>query len=198
MMKKSASWDKSGFVNAEDVDFSDGHAVLKAALQNEVRGRELYAQYARAVSSPVAKRVFVYLANAELNHIEDIKLFIKSLKTLNIDGEDDIDIARMVKSGGNLDSQKLFFGKLVSELNEQVHPTDDDNKSREVAMEIEKAGYEYYREAAESATDESLKKFFEWLTEQEQGHYMLIRNAYEYASNPDSWFAGEEHWLLEG
>ena len=65
-------------------------------------------------------------------------------------------------------------------------------------MKVERAGYEYYRKGAETAKDKQLERFFRWLMEQERAHYMLIRNAFEYMDDPDSWFAGEEHWILEG
>ena len=40
--------------------------------------------------------------------------------------------------------------------------------------------------------------FLTWLMEQEQAHYMFIRNAFEFMNSPESWYAGEEGWLLEG
>ncbi len=65
--------------NPQEVDFSDEWKVLQVALENEVGGRRLYAQYAKTVKNELAKRVFIHLANEELGHIEDIKKFIKSL-----------------------------------------------------------------------------------------------------------------------
>jgi rubrerythrin len=175
-----------------DVDFSDEEKVLWVALENEVRGKELYLLYAKAVKSTVAKRVFIYLAKEELRHIADIKSYIKSMK-LGYHPKVDAII-----ESGSLDRTRTFFGWLVTDLKEQIKPTDDDNKSREIAMMIEKAGYEYYRKGANATKNWRLKKFFKWLMREEQTHYMLIRNAFEYANNPDSWYTGTEHWLLEG
>ena len=180
-----------GFVNADDVDFSDEKAVLEAALTNEIRGRELYMQYAGTVKNELAKKVFVHLANEELVHIEDIRKFLESENYAGIDADS------MTKAD-SLGDTKTFFGKLVSELSGQVSPSDDDNRSRDVAMQIEKDGYEYYKKGAEAAASEKLKKFLTWLMSQEQAHYMFIRNAFEYMNNPESWYAGEEGWLLEG
>ncbi len=178
--------------NPQEVDFSDEWKVLKVALENEISGRKLYAQYAKTVKNELAKRVFIHLANEELNHIDDIKKFLDSLK-----GKGYVDMDKIVEPG-SLDKTGHFFGELISELRGRVKPSDDDKKSRQVAMGIEKAGYEYYKQGAKATKDPQLKKFFQWLTEQEQSHYMLIRNAFEYADNPESWHAGEEHWLLEG
>jgi len=175
-----------------NVNFNDEQKVLAVALENEIRGRELYTQYANTVGSGLAKTVFVHLANEELSHIEDIKEFLKSLP-LGIN----LDVEKMTRTISLRKTQE-FFGKLVDDLLEQIKPTDDDNKSRDVAMAIEKASYEYYRKGAEATRNQKLRKFFKWLMEQEQSHFMLIRNAFEYANNPETWFREQEHWLLEG
>ena len=67
-----------GFVDASGIDFSDEKAVLEAALKNEIKGKELYLQYAKTVKSEMARKVFEHLATEELTHIEDIKAFIRS------------------------------------------------------------------------------------------------------------------------
>jgi rubrerythrin len=184
--------DIKGFVKAEDVDFSDEKAVLKAALENEIKGRELYVQYANTVKSVMAKNVFAHLANEELTHIEDIKAFLKS-ESMGTD----IDVEAMTRADA-AEEAKTLFGRLVGEMKERVTPSDDDNKARDVAMELERNGYEYYKKGAEATKNPELKKFLEWLVEQEQAHFMFIRNAFEYMNDPASWHAGEEGWLLEG
>jgi rubrerythrin len=188
--KKLASEKATDFT--EGVNFSNEEEVLRVALKNEINGRLLYVQYANTVRNPMAKRVFIYLANEELKHIEDIKKFLSSMKK-----KVEADLEGMIEKG-SAEKTKVFFGKMLKEFEGIVRPGDDDNQSRQVAMDIEKAGYEYYKKGAGSTSNEKLKTFFEWLTEQEQAHFMLIRNSFEYANSPDSWFAEEEHWLLEG
>jgi len=183
--------DENGFVKNDEIDFNDEKAVLKAALANEIKGRELYIQYANTVRNDMAKKVFVHLANEELVHISDIQKFLES------ENYGDIDIDSMTE-GDSLEDTKTFFGKLTSELIEQSKASDDDNTSRDVAMQLEKNGYEYYKKGADATQNEKLKKFLTWLMEQEQAHYMFIRNAFDYMNNPESWYAGEEGWLLEG
>ncbi len=156
-----------------------------------IKGRNLYLQYAKTVRSELANGVFAQLANEELVHIKDIRKFIKSMSLGPA-----VDADRMVSSG-SIDDAKRLFGKLISELKQQVKISDDE-RSMEIAMELDKAGYEFYKKEAESTEDPYLKKFLLWLMEQEQSHYMLIRNAFEYMNNPESWYAGEEGWLLEG
>jgi len=180
------------FVNAGEVDFNDEKAVLKTAFENEIKGRELYIQYARTVRSDMARMVFEHLANEELTHISDIKQFLEAAGDFS-----GIDVEKLT-SEDSLAHAKKVFGHLLDELHQRVEPSDDDNKSRDVAMQFEKNGYEYYRKGADTTSNEKLKHFLLWLMEQEQSHYMLIRNAFDYINNPESWYAGEERWLLEG
>jgi len=181
-----------GFVDADTVDFNKSAAVLKAALANEIKGREVYIQYARTVKNEAAKKVFGYLANEELTHISDIKQFLESSKDFS-----GIDVDE-ITAGDSVARAKKVFGQLIKDMHHAVKPSDDDNKSRDVAMQFEKNGYEYYRKDADTISNEKLKQFLLWLMEQEQSHYMLIRNAFDYINNPESWYPGEERWLLEG
>ena len=182
----------TGFVSIDEVDFNDEEAVLKAALENEVKGRKLYTQYANTVKNDMAKKVFVQLANEELTHIADIKKFLEASEGFgNIDAES-------MTSQDSIAHAKEIFGKLVKDIEGRVSPSDDDNESRDVAMQFEKNGYDYYKKGAETTDNPKLKKFLTWLMEQEQAHYVFIQNAFEYMNNPESWYAGEEHWLLEG
>jgi rubrerythrin len=175
-----------------EVNFSQDEEVLRAALRNEIMGRELYLQYARTLKNELARRVFTHLAKEEEVHIEDIREFVSSLHL-----KKHPDLGKLI-TGGAAEETKEFFGRLSEDLANVVQPGDDDLKSMEVAMKVEKMGYEYYKKGAETTKDPGMKKFLEWLMEQEQLHYMLIRNASEFASSPESWYAGEEHWLLEG
>ena len=59
----------------ENVNFDDRKEVLRIALENEIRGRELYLQYAKTVKLPLSKRIFEELADQELKHIEDCLLY---------------------------------------------------------------------------------------------------------------------------
>ena len=182
--------EKMGFKG--NTDFSDEMKVLKVALENEVTGRNLYLQYAEKVRSDLAKKVFAHLANEELNHIRDITEYMESVRKGTA-----VDVDKMI-SDASLKRTEEFFGKMASHFSEQVAPADDDNKAREIAMEVEKRGYEYYEKAMGVARTLKLRKFFKWLMEQEQSHFMLIRNAFEFSNDPDSWFARHEHWTLEG
>ncbi len=181
-----------GFADSGSVDFNDPAAVLKAALENEMKGRELYNQYANTVKNEMAKKVFEHLANEELTHISDIQQFLEATADFS-----EIDVEK-ITSEDSVKHAKEIFGKLVSEMSKMADPSDDDNKSRDVAMQFEKNGYEYYQKGADATSNENLKKFLLWLVEQEQSHYMFIQNAFDYMNDPASWNAGEEGWLLEG
>lgn len=172
--------------------FDDEREVLRVALLNEVTGRNLYLQYAQTLTNEMARRVFSYLAEEELRHIEDIKEYMRAMSL-----GASVNVESMIGQN-SVGGTKLFFGKLTDEFVSGMAPSDDDNKCRDIAMRVEKAGYEYYEKGAEMTKDIRLRRFFGWLMEQEQAHYMLIRNAFEFSNDPTSWYEQQERWLLEG
>ncbi len=174
------------------VRFDDEREVLKVALDNEVTGRNLYLQYARTLTNEMARRVFEYLAEEELRHIEDIREFMRAMSLGS-----SANVESMIGQN-SVGGTKLFFGKLTDEFVSGLAPSDDDNKCRDIAMLVEKAGFEYYEKSAKATKDARLRKFFMWLMEQEQAHYMLIRNAFDFSSDPATWYTQQERWLLEG
>ena len=182
---------KKGTGYARGTGHVDRENDLKVALENEIKGRNLYVQYANTGRNPLVRRLFVRLANEKLKHMESIRGFIKSLAY-----DTGFDVDGLVKRSP-ADDSKRFFRSLIRDAKGQISPSEDDEKSREVAMGIAKAGYEYYKTSAEAAKDNKLRRFFEWLMRREQYHYTLILNAFEYAGNPESWRAGEEYWPPE-
>jgi len=184
------SIEELGFLAA--VRFDDEREVLRVALENEVTGKNLYIQYAQTLTNEMARKVFSYLAEEEDRHIEDIKEYMRAM---NLGAS--VNVESMIGQNA-LGRSRLFFGKLTDEFVSGMAPSDDDNKCRDIAMRVEKAGYEYYDKGAQMTKDIRLRRFFGWLKEQEQSHYMLIRNAFEFSNDPVSWYEQQERWLLEG
>ncbi len=50
-----------------------------------------------------------------------------------------------------------------------------------IAMQREKTAYEFYRRAASVVTDESLKKLFEFLMNEEKKHFQLLEEDFSRA-----------------
>lgn len=161
--------------------------ALQTALDFEEKGHKIYEETADKTKNPIVAKTFRYLAEQELNHIAEINEYIEKLGNGN----------EVELKGNKLEDTKKFFSMTTKEFKEKTELSDDDLKAHETALELETNSYNFYKEQSEQ-TDSDIKKFFEFLMQQENAHYQLIQNAYEYIKNPEHWFAEEEKWIVEG
>ncbi len=158
--------------------------ALQTALDFEKKGEKIYKDTAAITKNPIVKKTFSYLAEQELNHINEIEEYIEKNK--------------IEMKGDKLEDTKRFFTMTVNEFKEKTELSDDDLNAHKTALELEQSSYDFYKEQFEQADDAELKKFFKFLMEQENNHYVLIQKAYEYIKDPSDFYAEEEHWVLEG
>jgi rubrerythrin len=55
-----------------------------------------------------------------------------------------------------------------------------------------------YSEAAAKVESPQARELFEHLAAEEQDHYRLLHNTYEYMSNPEGWHGFDESPMLDG
>lgn len=162
--------------------------ALQTALDFEESGYKIYEGTSKKTENPIVARTFKYLANQELVHIAEIKEYMKRLN----DGHD------IKLKGDKIEDTKKFFSMTVKEFKQKTELSDDDIEAHKTALELEKKSYEFYEKQHEQTDDPELKKFFKFLMEQENAHYQLIQNAYNYIQNPEHFFAEEEKWIVDG
>lgn len=156
------------------------------ALEFEKKGKSIYEETAKKTKNPIVKKTFDYLAKQEVFHVKEIENYLK-------------------KHGGKIDlggdgvkDTEKFFSMTVKGFEGKAALSDDDLKAHETALELEQNAYDFYKELYESAENNDLKNFFKWLMEQENAHYTLVQNAYEYVKDPVSFFSKEERWMVDG
>jgi rubrerythrin len=170
----------------------DDLKALKLAVENEKKIRGFYLKHSGRLKSSLAKKTFIFLADEELKHIDAINDFSKSIH----DGEEpDIKPGPEDKS---INRAKEFFSNSIERKAEKLKPTDGELKIYELGLEMEQKGYKFYREAAENAEHPDVRKLFEFLTKEENGHYALLNNAINYLKSPSNFFQDQESWLFEG
>jgi rubrerythrin len=167
--------------------------AIKTALQNEEKSVELYEESAEDTMTPIAKKTMLFLAGWEKQHITRIKQFQEyatgKTDTLDIDTMSSENPVKVVRG---------FFDMNMDDFKEKIKGTDNDLKLYETAMEIEKAGYDFYKKAAEETDDEKAKQLFEWLAKEENTHFEFLQDQHSYLSDPLSWNLDEERWIMEG
>lgn len=162
--------------------------ALQTALDFEKKGNKIYEEVSNNSENKIVSKTFRYLADQELVHITEIEEYIHI-----INNGEEIEL-----KGDKLEDTKKFFSMNIKEFREKTGLSNDDLKAHETALELEKKSYEFYKEQSDKTDDAKAKRFFSWIMEQENAHYQLIQNAYEYIKNPEQFFAEEEKWIVEG
>ncbi|MFH1439218.1 MAG: ferritin family protein [Candidatus Woesearchaeota archaeon] len=174
--------------------------ALQTALEFEQKGHDIYIKASQKTNNPIVKKTFAYLAEQEINHINEIKQFIK---TEHPDFE---------FKGDTLEGVQKMFKDIMKDFKEKTELSGDDIKAHETALHLEKSAYNFYKEQLGQieklenpdkhniSEDEKQKmiRFFTFLMEQENAHYEFIQKAYEFIKDPVSFFSGEEGWIVEG
>lgn len=162
--------------------------AFEKALEFEKKGYDIYKERADKTQNPIVKRTFNYLASQEQYHIQEIKEYIEKLQ----DGHG------VELKGDTLEDTKKFFSMTVKDFHEKLKLSDDDVKAYEAALHLEKKAYNFYEQKMGLAQDSELRKFFEFLMEQENAHYEFIQKSLEFSKDPANFYTEEEGWIMEG
>ncbi len=167
--------------------------ALKTALQNEEKSVDIYQKAAERTANNVVKKTMLFLADWEKKHAEKIKQL-----HAHIMGELELFDVKAACNEDPMCVVKEFFGKNKQYYEDKLKGDSDDIKVYEVGMEIEKEGYDFYKQASEETDDAPAKELFEFLAKEEDIHYKFLEDQHSYVSDPESWFLDEEKWILEG
>ncbi|MBD3203548.1 hypothetical protein GF327_04590 [Candidatus Woesearchaeota archaeon] len=158
--------------------------ALQKAIDYEQKGYEVYSDRADKISNKVMKDTFSYLAEQELLHKKVIEEFAEK-NSFNIESEQESDAIQ-------------FFNTTIKDFREELDLSDDEQDIYKKALELEKASFDYYSDLLEESEDESTRKFFKFLKEQENIHFEMLQKAYWFIKDPEGFFAEEEKWFVEG
>ena len=167
--------------------------ALKNSLEMEEKGYNFYKQAGRKSKNEITKKAFLFLAEQETTHIENIKNFYNALEQGNMLPAIDTDELMKNKSGF-----PDIFSKNINELTEKIKPDDNEQNACKFAMDLEKTGYDYYKNMRSNAKNENLIKLLDFLLEEENGHYELIMKLNEYITDSSNWFMYEENSFPQG
>jgi rubrerythrin len=160
--------------------------ALQTALQFEKKGHELYVDAAKRSKHMLVKKTFLYLAGQEIIHVRDIQHYIEKTHP-------DIKLA-----GDKPDDIKMFFSVTIREFKKRTDLSQDDIKAYETALEFERNAYLFYKKNFASTEDKDSQRFFKFLMEQENFHYLLLKKTYDYVKDPAEFHKQHENWIFEG
>jgi rubrerythrin len=134
--------------------------ILSTAINREVEAYEFYQNVYERVDDATVKEVFQQLAKEEQGHRELLEQFKHDpTKMMKIQAPPDYKVAEATE---------------LPKLSINMKPAD----AIALAMKKEQQAVQFYRALGESATDASIKKIFENLTNMELGHKHRLENVF--------------------
>ncbi len=67
-----------------------------------------------------------------------------------------------------------------------------------VYAEYEKEGIDFYRKLSSEAKTDKEKQLFERLIHEEEDHYSIFANSYDFLKDTGNWFMWDDHSIVEG
>ena len=163
---------------------TDLSQALREALDFERKGSEFYVQLGIDTKQPLAKRLFYNLAKQEIDHIVRIEEIFDALKRNTPWPEFKAKDIREIEQ-----EMKKIFGS----LDKKARAQEPDNKDGyQLAINLEKQGYEMYRKFSGKATDEREQRFFSSLAEEEKNHLTALDNVYYFLTQSEEWLSMDE------
>ncbi|MBU0672512.1 MAG: ferritin family protein [Candidatus Margulisbacteria bacterium] len=171
-------------------------ADTKLAIELEKNGYDFYSGSAAKTSNPLAQATLLSLADREAEHLAKITEFYK-----NLTGESKLKSDWLKGVAIPPKKEELLrpiLLKLKNDLNMKFKTPSDINKAYVVAEGLERDSYNLYDTISKENSDETTKKFYAALAQEEREHYDILEDTLQYLNNPGDWFKKEERWIVEG
>jgi len=159
--------------------------AIEIAIKMETDAIKFYTEAADKTNHPVGKKMFLSITEDEKRHLEVLSKIFK-----------EIDIK--LEEASPMKNIKTIFQSMKESMMKRVEATADELEAFKVAMQMEKEGIEFYKNAISEAATEKERLLFERLVKEEQQHYDIFANTYFFMSDTGSWFMWEEHSIVDG
>jgi rubrerythrin len=159
--------------------------ALEIALKMETDAIKFYSEAAKKTNYPAGKKMFETISQDEKRHLEMISQIIKGLQVT-------------AKDVSPMKNVKTVFESMKNEMLKKAAATTDELEAFKIAMQMEKEGMEFYQKTLAKAKTDKEKALLERLIQEEQQHYAIFSNSYQFLANTGNWFMWEERGIVEG
>ncbi|MCP4293730.1 MAG: ferritin family protein [bacterium] len=166
--------------------------ILEKAIVFEEEGMAFFLDRAESAPSQLERNLFNSLAKDEAGH----KAHLVRMRD-DLVKEDTIDILPDVDEDHIMNVQSIFTQSL-EEVNDPYNFKTEELEILEGAMEVERKGFNLYNDAAKVMTNDRVKAIFEHLAGEEQNHYTLLKNTYDYMADPEGFAGFDGNPMLDG
>jgi rubrerythrin len=166
--------------------------ILEKAIAFEDEGMSFFQDRASNAPSTLERNLFRSLAKDEAGHKAHLMRMRDDLLR-----ENSIDILPAIDADHALDIRKLFEDALAG-ASDPYEYKQEELEILDGALSVEKRGYAMYARAATEVKAPRAKRIFEHLAAEEQRHYTLLKNTYDYMADPEGFAGFDGNAMLDG
>ncbi|MGE5239059.1 MAG: ferritin family protein [Chloroflexota bacterium] len=158
---------------------------VEIAAKMEADAIKFYREGAEKTRNPVGKKMFLSIAEDEKGHLQMLR---SALEVCDL----------KITEAHPIKTVRTIFEEMKDSMMQRVEATTDELEAFRIAMEMEKEGIEFYRTALAETQSEKEKCLFERLIQEEEEHFKIFSETYEFMTDTGNWYMWDEHSIVEG
>jgi rubrerythrin len=159
--------------------------AIEIAIKMEKDAIDFYTKAAEKTSHPAGKKMFLSITEDEKRHLQMLGQIFKEV---------DIKMADV----SPMRNMQTIFESMKSAMMQRVEATEDELEAFKIAMRMEEEGIAFYKKVETETQKPKEKALFERLIKEEQQHYDIFANTYNFMQDTGNWFMWEEHSIVDG
>lgn len=182
------------------MDWNTPQGILRRGMSIERDGYSFYTTAAERASDKRGKAMFLDLAAQEGEHLRLLLAEYRALET----GKGWLPFEDAMKQEFPLDPAAPDLpGEEPPEPSPVFTPEREvclagDIAALEFGLETERISQELYAQAAQEADNAHARAAYEFLTKQEEQHYLLLQNTHAYLTENQTWWDSDEYPFFTG
>jgi rubrerythrin len=165
--------------------------ILDKAIAFEEEGMRFFTDRAQNAPSEMERNIFRSLAKDEAGHKAHLMRMKDDLLRTN-------EVDSLKDEGHKHRGPREIFESALASVDDPQSAEAEELEILRGAMAVEKKGFALYSEAARKVETPQARELFLHLAGEEQNHYSLLRNTFDFMSNPEGWHGYDESPMLDG
>jgi len=159
--------------------------AIQIAINMEKDAIDFYTKAAEKTSHPAGKKMFLSVTEDEKRHLEMLSAIFK-----------EVDIR--INEVSPMKNIRTVFETMRDSMMQRVEATKDELEAFKIAMQMEKEGIEFYKKVQTETNQPKEKALFERLIKEEEQHFAIFSNTFNFMNDTGSWYMWEEHSIVDG
>jgi rubrerythrin len=166
--------------------------ILEKAIAFEEEGMAFFQDRAQNAPSTLERNLFNSLAKDEAGH----KAHLMKMRE-DVLRENSLEVLPDV-SEEHVENLRGIFDAAIEGANDPYNYEVEELEILNGAMDVERRGFHMYDTAAKTLPAGKAREIFEHLAQEEQHHFALLKNTYDYMADPEGFAGFDENPMLDG